>query len=94
MLYTDTSKLYIHRFLTIPTPICFINKVEEYNAILGQQQIENIHHTIILIDNHQSQDKINTLMTTNIQKSIQWCIKHEIPYNNIVLNHNVFINDK
>jgi len=94
MLSIDMSKLYIHRFLSIPTPICFINKVEEYNAILGQQQIENIHHTIILIDNHQQQDKINTLMTTNIQKSIQWCIKHEVPYNNIVLNHNVFINDK
>lgn len=35
-------------------PLIFLNKLEEINAIIGQQQIENIHHTITLIhdDSH------------------------------------------
>lgn len=42
---------YIHRFLNIPVPIYYIYKLEEYNAIFGQQQIENIYQTMILIEN-------------------------------------------
>lgn len=89
--HTASSPLYVHRFLTIPIPLCFVSKLEEYNAILGQQQIENIHYTILLIDNKHNQDKIDTLIKMNVQKSMQWCVKHEIPYNIIVMNTNAFI---
>lgn len=143
---------YIHRFLNIPVPIYYIYKLEEYNAIFGQQQIENIYQTMILIENtgnhrmskcgggnsrgfskstkkqsktggagdvasspteeqlwtrefdgenctedgdchfenNQTQwvnrvdpstyPKIDNLIRTNIQKCIQWCIKHNIVY--------------
>jgi 23S rRNA U2552 (ribose-2'-O)-methylase RlmE/FtsJ len=85
------NNMYVHRFLSIPLPLCFVSKLEEYNAILGQQQIENIHYTILLIDNKHNQDKIDTLIKMNVQKCMQWCVKHELPHNIITLNPNVFL---
>ena len=67
----------------MPISYSFIIKLEEYNAIMGQNQIENIHYTISLIDNKHKQDKIDNLIKTNIQKCIHWCIKYNIEYNNI-----------
>jgi 23S rRNA U2552 (ribose-2'-O)-methylase RlmE/FtsJ len=83
---------HINRFISIPIPYSFIIKLEEYNAIIGQQQIENIHYTISLIENKHKQDKIDNLIKTNIQKCIQWCTKYNIPYNPILTNNNIFIN--
>jgi 23S rRNA U2552 (ribose-2'-O)-methylase RlmE/FtsJ len=80
--------MYISRFLNIPVPAFYISKVEEYNAILGQQQLENIHYTITLIDNKHNQDKIDALIKGNIQKCIQWCTRYGIPYNIFVANNN------
>jgi 23S rRNA U2552 (ribose-2'-O)-methylase RlmE/FtsJ len=71
----------ITRFLNIPITNIFITRLEEYNSILGQQQIENIHNTITLIETKYKNEKISNLLKINIQKSIQWCIKHKIPYN-------------
>jgi 23S rRNA U2552 (ribose-2'-O)-methylase RlmE/FtsJ len=85
------NNMYVHRFLSVPLPLCFVSKLEEYNAILGQQQIENIHYTILLIDNKHNQDKVDTLIKMNIQKCMQWCVKHELPYNIITMNPNVFL---
>lgn len=83
--------LHTHRFLTIPLPLCFVSKLEEYNAILGQQQIENIHYTITLIDNKHNQEKIDTLIKINVQKSMQWCAKYDIAHNIIIVTNNVFM---
>jgi 23S rRNA U2552 (ribose-2'-O)-methylase RlmE/FtsJ len=88
MVNTDE---YIHRFIDCPIPIIFITKLEEYNAILGQQQIENIHYTISLIKNKNKQDKIENLIKTNIQKCISWCIKYNISYVNLVNTGNAFL---
>ena len=125
--------LYITRFLRTPVPIYYIYRLEEYNAIFGQQQIENIYQTMILIENTGNQrfmkcsglfsrsmkkmggstganeetekqwsrehidtidsyddnsnykmmviqhPKVENLIRTNIQKCIQWCMKHNIP---------------
>lgn len=74
----------IHRFLSCPIASHFINKLEEFNAIFGQQQIDNIQQTIILIDNKHKNDKIEVYIRNNIQKCTNWCITHNIP-------HNIFI---
>ena len=71
-------------------PAYFISKLEEYNSIFGQQQIENIHYTISLIYKNTKQDKIYNLIRNNINKCIHWCIKYNIPYNNIS-NNNIFL---
>ena len=83
--------LHTHRFLTIPLPLCFVSKLEEYNAIFGQQQIENIHYTITLIDNKHNQEKIDALIKMNVQKSMQWCAKYDIAHNIIIVTNNVFM---
>jgi 23S rRNA U2552 (ribose-2'-O)-methylase RlmE/FtsJ len=92
LLSTNTSSdLYIHRFLNTPISMIFLSKLEEYNAIFGQQQIENIHFTISLIDNKHRQEKIDNLINTNIQKCILWCTKYDIPYNQSIIPQNVFL---
>jgi len=82
--------LYIHRFLTIELSLGFVSKLEEYNAIFGQQQLENIHYTLLFIDNKHNQEKIDIMIKMNVQKSMQWCVKHHIPHNIIVINTNTF----
>ena len=70
----------ITNFLNIKLSLYFINKIEEINAIFGQQQIENINNTINKIisnDNNYSE-----LIKNNIQKCIYWCNKNNIPINN------------
>ncbi len=57
----------------------FLIKMEEINAVIGQQQIEYINSTIELIEN-QDEEKISKLVKVNIQKCINWCIKYKIPY--------------
>jgi hypothetical protein len=40
---------YIHRFIKIDISSFFLNKIQEYNAIFGQQQLENIAYTLTLL---------------------------------------------
>jgi 23S rRNA U2552 (ribose-2'-O)-methylase RlmE/FtsJ len=83
MMLPNKHELHISRFLNFPTSSYFLTKIEEYNAIFGQQQIENIHFTITLIENKHKQDKIDNLVKMNIQKSIAWCLKYKIPINQL-----------
>ena len=77
------SKTTIASFLNIDIPYYFVNKIEDYNAILGQQQIENINTTINKIINKDSQDEnIKDLININISKCISWCNRHNIPISN------------
>jgi 23S rRNA U2552 (ribose-2'-O)-methylase RlmE/FtsJ len=85
------SENKIHRFLSLNIPTHFLSKLEEYNSIFGQHQIENIYYTISLIETKNKSDKIDLLVKTNIQKSISWCMKHNIQYNNIINNANIFL---
>jgi hypothetical protein len=71
----------------------FLVKLEEYNAIFGQQQIENIHFTISLIDNKHRQEKIDNLINANIEKCILWCTKYNVPYNQGIVQSNVFLSN-
>jgi len=81
----------IQRFLQCPISSYYINRLEEYNAIFGQQQIENIQQTIILIENKHKSDKIDQYIKTNVQKCVNWCINHGIPHNTFSSNLNAFI---
>jgi 23S rRNA U2552 (ribose-2'-O)-methylase RlmE/FtsJ len=78
-------------FFDFELPCLFTNKIEEFNAIIGQQQIDTIVSTIYLIDNNNKYDKLEHMKKKNIQKCILWCQKHDIPYNNNIQNSNLFI---
>lgn len=49
-IFNNDTTNNIYSILQIKIPHLFINKIEEYNAIYGQQQIENINFTINLIN--------------------------------------------
>lgn len=57
----------------------FISKIEEINAIYGQQQIENIMLTLNYIqeDLCSNKDKVDKIKNSNIKKCIQWCLIHK-----------------
>jgi 23S rRNA U2552 (ribose-2'-O)-methylase RlmE/FtsJ len=80
------SNTPIYRFLNYPIASHFINKIEEFNAIFGRQQIDNIQQTISLIDTKNNHDKIESYIRNNIQKCTNWCITHNIPHNILTRN--------
>lgn len=80
---TSHQLSFVRRFLTFPLPIAFIARVEELNAIFGKQQIDNIIFTFSLIESKHKADKIDNLVKTNIQKCIQWCMRHNVPFYNV-----------
>ena len=84
------DNISIQRFLDIEIPYLYVNKIEDINAIIGQQQIENILSTLYLLDNNKP-DKLESIKKNNIQKCIQWCIKYKVPYNNNIQQLNVFL---
>ena len=79
----------IWKLLNCKIPRHFTKHIEDINAIFGQQQIENIHYTISLIDKQPKQDKLEQLVKQNMTKCVNWCIEHSIVYNNLVTT-NVF----
>ena len=42
---------FIHRILDINIPKLFITRIEEFNAIYGQRQLETISNTLQIIEN-------------------------------------------
>jgi len=72
-------------------PYYFLNKIEESNIIIGQQQLEHLDHVINTIKNKNRENKIETLKKNNIQKCIQWCEKNKIPCNKFVDKLNIFL---
>jgi len=69
----------------------FLNKIEEINIIMGQKQLENIITTLNIIGSRNNHDKIDSLKKTNIQKSISWCEKYDIPCIKLVSSNNIFL---
>lgn len=60
----------------------FISKMQEINAIFGQQQMMNILNTLNLIRENvcQSKDKTHRAKIVNIKKCIQWCNQNNQPF--------------
>jgi 23S rRNA U2552 (ribose-2'-O)-methylase RlmE/FtsJ len=90
----DLNNTAINRFLNIDINYKYLSTLREINTILSQQQIQNISKTLKLVENtDRKKEKYTTQHNKNIQKCIQWCVKHQIPYNkfnqtNIFLNKN------
>ena len=87
---SDTDK-YIENILTFSLPYLFISKIEEINAVIGQQQIESIVNTLNLIHHKNRADKLDQLKSNNINKCINWCIKHKQLYHRVIQPSNIFI---
>ena len=87
------TKCYVTSLLKEPIPYYFIIKMEEINAILGQQQLETIVYTLSLIqtNNKNNEHKIEQLINSNINKCSTWCLKNNIHYNKMISMRNSFL---
>jgi 23S rRNA U2552 (ribose-2'-O)-methylase RlmE/FtsJ len=88
--YNFNSELNIQSFLKFQHDRTYLTRVEEINAIFGENQIENIIATLNLIMN-KSSEKNENLKRSNIQKCIQWCEKHNISHYKVVQTVNIFL---
>lgn len=78
------------RILNIDIPYLYSCRVEEFNAIYGQQQIESISATLNLIDNNKY-ERLESFKKTNIQKCISWCQRYKLPFNKVITSNNIFL---
>ena len=84
------NESYVNQILSIHIPHILNSRIEEINAIFGQQQIESINNTIGLIE-HNKSEKLEQIKKNNIQKCTNWCIKHKVAYHKIIPQHNIFL---
>ncbi len=68
----------IKTFFNIDLPIIFLNKIEELNAIYGQQQLENINITLNLIREY------NNLNHENFINKLDYLLNIDVVINNIL----------
>ena len=74
-------------------PRILLTKIEESNASIGQQQMDNISTTLTLIKNPR-QEKMERMRISSIQRCVVWCQKHNLPYNRDVRHFNMFLSAK
>ena len=73
----------------------FLNKIEEMNAMVSFQQIENITSTLSIITNHRNTEKLDHYKKSNVNKCITWCEHYDIPYHvhhASIQSTNIFLN--
>ncbi len=86
------SDAVIASLLPMEHDLHFLNKMEECNAMIGQQQMETINSTINLILSKGHPEKLEFMKRIHISKCMSWCDKHGIPYNRITQSNNIFLN--
>ena len=91
--FSENDDKYLFRLFNFDIPYATVQRIEEYNAIFGQQQIECISQTLFLIES-SNYDKIENMKKTNIQKCISWCQKYKLPFNKMTVSTNIFLSGR
>jgi len=84
------SHVNIQSIINIELPYYFLNKIDDINIIIGQQQLDALNQLINLLKSKNSEDKIETIKKSNIQKCVNWCEKFKIPCNKFSDKINIF----
>ena len=88
------KNLSISTLIDLPLNHRFLSSLEEINAILGYQQMDNILTTLRFIENKERKgEKLQQLKSKNIQKCIAWCSKYKIPHYKNTHSGNIFLGD-
>jgi len=82
---------YIYSILDFEIPYYFKNKIDDFNIIIGQQQLEALDQIITIYKNKNKDDRIESIKKNNIQKSVSWCEKYKIPCNKFTEKINIFL---
>ena len=79
--FKDLTKQCLNRIFTFELNNFFLSKVQEINAIYGQQQVENILLTLNYIheSSQTAKEKIDKIKMSNIEKCVKWCKDHNQP---------------
>jgi len=93
-LLNKLTKKCVHSIINNDIPYYFLNKLEESNSVIGQQQLEAYDQIINIFKNKNRDDKIETLKRNHIQKCIQWCEKNQLPHNKFIDKINIFLTTK
>jgi hypothetical protein len=92
--YSGTDDKGISSLINDEIPYYFLNKLEESNAVIGQQQLESYDQIINIFKNRNRDEKIENLKRQHIQKCIQWCEKNQLPHNKFIDKVNIFLTPK
>jgi hypothetical protein len=90
----NMHELSVETVINNEIPYYFLNKLEESNAVIGQQQLEAYDQIINIFKNKNRDEKIETLKRNHIQKCIQWCEKNQLPHNKFIDKVNIFLAPK
>ena len=85
-------ELGVYSLLQTDPPYIFLIKLEEINAIIGQQQLDSHVHIVNTIKSKMHEDKHANIRKNNIYKAIQWCEKNGVPCNKTAEKYNAFSN--
>lgn len=75
-------------------PYYLLNKLEESNIIIGQQQLDAYDLIIHIFKNKNREEKIENIKRSHIQKCVQWCEKNQLPHNKFIDKVNIFLTPK
>ena len=94
-LMEDLHYIYLNKVVTSiienEIPCYFLNKINDLNSILVQQQLESMEQIVNILKTKNKEDKIELLQKNNINKAVLWCEKFKIPYNKILDKTNIFL---
>jgi hypothetical protein len=88
----ETKNHNIISIINEKIPYYFMNKIDDINIIIGQQQLECIDQIINMFkNNNNKKERIEYIRKINIQKSVNWCEKFKIPCNKFLEKTNIFL---
>lgn len=88
----NSKDFHLHNIIKNDIPIHFLNKIEELNIIFGNSQLDAYNLMLNLLKHKDKDEKIDSIKKINIQKSIHWCEKNNIPHNKFIEKLNIFYN--
>jgi hypothetical protein len=86
----DTMSL-LYSLIDKEIPSYFLNKVQDLNSVLVQQQLETMEQIINIFKTKNVEEKLELLKKVNVQKSSAWCEKFKIPHHKFAEKINMFL---
>jgi hypothetical protein len=85
---------FYNTLLDFDLPYYFVNRVEEANVVIGQQQLDAMDQIVAIMKNKNRDEKIESLRRNHLQKCLQWCDRHHVPYMRFTEKTNIFLHTK